>query len=137
MIAMQSQTPSNAPNHTDWFKSSFSSNANQCVEVRFDDKHVSIRDSKFRRNLTQIVAREPIIKITHDEWATLLDELTVNGSPEANRAVTVELDDYGTTTLRAVRDATALTFTKAEWRSFLAGAHAGEFHHAAFLTGSH
>ncbi|MFI6871568.1 DUF397 domain-containing protein [Nocardia sp. NPDC050406] len=30
-----------------WFKSSFSESSNACVEVRFDDSAVGVRDSKY------------------------------------------------------------------------------------------
>lgn len=136
MTAMNTPLPSTAPHQQTWFKSSFSSNANACVEVRFDGAHVSIRDSKFRRNLTHIIAREPIIQITRDEWATLLNELTGSAAPGANGAVLIESNTDATTTLRTADGKTALTFTETEWQSYLAGVHAGEFQPAALSTSS-
>lgn len=65
-----------APGRDGWFTSSFSSNANQCVEVRFDGESVSIRDSKYRHNPINHPAREPIITVTADHWTGLLHELT-------------------------------------------------------------
>lgn len=67
---------SGARDQDGWFTSSFSSNANQCVEVRLDSESVSIRDSKYRRNPANPPAREPIITVTTDHWTALLHQLT-------------------------------------------------------------
>lgn len=69
-------TLSGAQDRDGWFTSSFSSNANQCVEVRFDGESVSIRDSKYRRNPANHPAREPIITVTVAYWTALLHQLT-------------------------------------------------------------
>lgn len=127
MIEVNNPMPTNAPNQHGWFKSSFSNNANQCVEVRFDDQHVSIRDSKFLRDSANKAAREPIITITAAEWAVLLDELTGTAKAGANGVVQVVTSPDGATTLRAVDGSVALHFTASEWRMYLAGVRAGEF----------
>ncbi|MGH3897502.1 MAG: DUF397 domain-containing protein [Pseudonocardiaceae bacterium] len=67
---------SGAQDRDGWFTSSFSSNANQCVEVRFDGEFVSIRDSKYWPNPTNHPAREPTITVTAAHWTVLLHELT-------------------------------------------------------------
>ncbi|MGH3493289.1 MAG: DUF397 domain-containing protein [Sciscionella sp.] len=106
-----------------WFKSSFSSNANNCVEVRFHGGSVSIRDSKYRRNPSNDPRREPIITVTAAQWRTWLDELIGRG---ANGALAVETtaDSH---ILQVVGSASTLHFTATEWEMFLAGVRAHEF----------
>ncbi|MDQ3576909.1 MAG: DUF397 domain-containing protein [Actinomycetota bacterium] len=127
MIEVNNPMPINAPNQHGWFKSSFSNNANQCVEVRFDDQYVSIRDSKYLRDSANKAAREPIITITATEWTILLDELTGTAKAGANGAVQIVTSPDGATTLRAVDGSVALYFTASEWHMYLAGVRAGEF----------
>ncbi len=45
-----------------WFKSSLSSGGDNCVEVRFTDNGVQVRDSK----LGEI---SPVLSFTESEWA--------------------------------------------------------------------
>lgn len=71
------QSITSARKRNGWFTSSFSSNANQCVEVRFEGKRVSIRDSKYRRNPANRLARDPIITVTAAQWTLLLHHLTI------------------------------------------------------------
>jgi hypothetical protein len=121
--------PSDAPNQTGWFKSSFSSNANQCVEVRFDGEHVSIRDSKYRRNPANHPGQEPIVTVTAVQWTVWLDELTGRAAVGANGALSVETAPDGTVSLWAVDSGTTLRYTQTEWQTYLAGVHAREFDH--------
>jgi len=129
MIEMSDWTPLNAPNRTGWFKSSFSSNANQCVEVRFDGEYVSVRDSKYRRDPTNHPGLEPIIAVTAAQWTAWLDELIGRVDVGANGVLSVEIMPDGTIILRAVGTDTTLSFTRTEWQSYLAGVGAGEFNH--------
>jgi hypothetical protein len=48
----------------EWFKSSFSNGNATCVEVRFGDDHVSVRDSKDPAG--------PILTFTSREWTAFL-----------------------------------------------------------------
>jgi hypothetical protein len=48
----------------EWFKSSFSNGNATCVEVRFDDDRVSVRDSKDQAG--------PILTFTRSEWTAIL-----------------------------------------------------------------
>jgi uncharacterized protein DUF397 len=48
----------------EWFKSSFSNGSQTCVEVRFDDDHVSVRDSKDPTGA--------ILTFTRTEWTAFL-----------------------------------------------------------------
>jgi hypothetical protein len=134
MIEVNNPMPTTAPNQHGWFKSSFSTNANQCVEVRFEGEYVSIRDSKYLRDSANKAAREPIITITAVEWAILLDELTGTAKAGANGAVQVVTSPNGATTLRAVDGNVALHFTASEWRMYLAGVRAGEFEAPALVA---
>jgi Domain of unknown function (DUF397) len=79
-------TLSGAQDQDGWFTSSFSSNANQCVEVRLDSKSVSIRDSKYRHNPANHPAQEPIITITTDHWTALLHQLTASRSRQTEQS---------------------------------------------------
>jgi hypothetical protein len=112
---------------TNWFKSSFSSPSQSCVEVRFDGAVVHIRDSKYRRDPSHDLTQEPIISVTVEQWDVLLDELVGRTQTGANRALSVEILADQTTCLRATELPTTLRFTKTEWAMFLAGVRAGEF----------
>ncbi len=53
---------------TSWFKSSYSNAAATCVEVRFVEDAVLVRDSKNHPH-------GPTLAVTTDQWAAFLDEL--------------------------------------------------------------
>jgi hypothetical protein len=63
-----------------------------------------------------------MISVTGEQWAILLDELAGIAPAGSNGAVTLETSRSGATLRRAISDGTALRFTKAEWKAFLAGA---------------
>ena len=67
MIDMTGRKPA-AVLDTPWFKSSYSNAAATCVEVRFAEDAVLVRDSKNR-------AHGPILAVTITEWAAFLDGL--------------------------------------------------------------
>ncbi|GAB3443401.1 hypothetical protein GCM10027436_30220 [Actinophytocola sediminis] len=50
-----------------WFKSTHSSSAAGCVEVKFDTDLVFVRDSKDRR------ARQPVVGVPIGGWVSFLD----------------------------------------------------------------
>jgi hypothetical protein len=52
----------------EWFKSSFSNGNATCVEVRFDDDHVSVRDGKDPASA--------VLTFTRTEWAAFLRSTT-------------------------------------------------------------
>jgi hypothetical protein len=54
-----------------WFTSSFSNGSQTCVEVKFGDGAVLVRDSKDRRDTDR-----PTITVTSPGWFTFLDTLT-------------------------------------------------------------
>ncbi|WP_405166536.1 DUF397 domain-containing protein [Nocardia sp. NBC_01499] len=111
--------------HRGWFKSSFSKDANSCVEVRFsDDGTVHIRDSKYQGRRDD----QPTIAIPADDWDEFL-RLAADGdeSPSELIVPVVEHDEHtGSTT---VRDAvgTKLVYTAREWNAFTSGIRAAEF----------
>lgn len=49
-----------------WFKSSFSNAAGACVEIKFGDGEILVRDSKDKR------AGQPILSIAATEWRSFL-----------------------------------------------------------------
>ncbi|MDR7303516.1 DUF397 domain-containing protein [Haloactinomyces albus] len=111
---------------TDWFKSSHSNPSQDCVEVKFGEGLVSIRDSKYRRDPANSPANEPIIRVTSEEWLAFLGELT--GSRTVGGGVlSVETTAQGMRLLRSARSGTTLLYTEPEWQSFLAGVRAHEF----------
>jgi hypothetical protein len=113
--------------HTGWFKSSFTDNANACVEVCYAGDRVLIRDSKYLRDPANAPERQPIITITSAQWAGFLGELTGTAIPGSNGALLVDVHPDGAATLRTADGRTALHYTPGEWRAYLAGVHAQEF----------
>ncbi|MET7770434.1 DUF397 domain-containing protein [Nocardia sp. NPDC005366] len=110
---------------TDWFTSTRSNNGNQCVEVRFVGDAVLVRDSKYRRDPANLLAEEPIITVTANEWTSFLTLLATGGS--ADRLITRTASD-GTTSL--CHGDITLTYTPEEWDAFIAGVRDGEFDRA-------
>ncbi|MFC6011615.1 DUF397 domain-containing protein [Nocardia lasii] len=108
------------PADNGWFTSSYSNNGNQCVEVRFTENAVQIRDSKFRR--TQATAPQPVITVPIPVWMAFLAALRTT-TPHPTLIATTTPD--GSTTLHHNR--VTLHFTAPEWTAFLSGVHADEF----------
>ena len=105
-----------------WFKSSFSDNGPQCVEVRFDQDTVLIRDSKYQGN----PAVQPIITITRSSWRAFLDTVAGREAETWRGLPTITSDAEDNTILQAL-DGTTLTYTAGEWHAFKAGIGIGEF----------
>ncbi|MEV6556320.1 DUF397 domain-containing protein [Nocardia sp. NPDC051756] len=59
------------PDATGWFKSSYSSDAAACVEIKFDDGRVLVRDSKYQG----APAARPILTFTTADWSVFLANL--------------------------------------------------------------
>jgi hypothetical protein len=55
-----------------WRKSSHSQGSEHCVEVRFTDDSVYVRDSKYLRDPANDPAAQPIIAVPADEWDSFL-----------------------------------------------------------------
>lgn len=124
---MSSKTSASRSASAGWFKSSFSNPDRECVEVRFDDTAVHIRDSKYWRDPANDPASEPIITVRADDWAGFLAEAVGDADPNSNQAVQIVHATDGGVELRELRGATVLAYTPAEWAAFVAGAIVGEF----------
>jgi hypothetical protein len=121
VIVNKSTTPSNPG----WFKASFSSQSSSCVEVRFAEDEVLVRDSKYHGDPTF----QPMIAIPAASWHQFLAIATGNATDDgaALGIPTIEYDaSTGHTTLRDAVG-TTLEYTTAEWAAFTAGAGVGEF----------
>lgn len=53
---------------TDWFKSSYSSSTGSCVETRFDDGQIVVRDSKNQQAPTS----EPLLNVAAVQWTAFV-----------------------------------------------------------------
>ncbi|WP_405160789.1 DUF397 domain-containing protein [Nocardia sp. NBC_01499] len=108
-----------------WFKSSFSKEAANCVEIRFAGDSVLMRDSKYLRNPSNDPAYQPIIAIDATGWGAFLSVANGLDAAKAQPGLpTIELDVFGVT---VASKGTRLRFTLREWESFLEGTRAGEF----------
>jgi hypothetical protein len=61
--------PVAVPKRDSWFKSSYSNAAASCVEVKFAEGQISVRDSKDRRTAS------PTIGVGSIQWAAFLDDV--------------------------------------------------------------
>ncbi|QIS20893.1 DUF397 domain-containing protein [Nocardia terpenica] len=109
---------------TSWIKSSHSNASQSCVEIRFGDGVVLIRDSKYLRDPANDSAAQPFISIPTDDWPAFLDAAIRFDSRPGLPAI--EHHASGEVSLRAA-DGTTLTYTAAEWTAFVSGVRAGEF----------
>lgn len=95
-----------------------------CVEVRFADGCVEVRDSKLGDS-------SPVFRYTTGAWRWLL------ASIEAENARVVQHQVDGSIVWRRFLDddAERLRFTPDEWRAFVGGVKAGDFTLARILDG--
>ncbi|MQY20073.1 DUF397 domain-containing protein [Nocardia macrotermitis] len=63
-----------------WRKSSYSTGSDHCVEVKFADDTVYIRDSKYLRNPANTPANQPILAVPAADWDNFL-QLATNRPP--------------------------------------------------------
>ncbi|MGI8305576.1 DUF397 domain-containing protein [Saccharopolyspora hattusasensis] len=106
---------------TSWFKSSFSNPSQNCVEIRFADGLVHVRDSKDR-------GEGPVISAPGNAWSTLLAE--VAGRLPVGTSGTIRIvhrTDGGADLQSLPARSLTLSYTAAEWDAFVAGVRAGEF----------
>ncbi|MBF6234489.1 DUF397 domain-containing protein [Nocardia farcinica] len=107
-----------------WFKSSFSKEAANCVEVRFAGDAVLVRDSKYLRDPGNDPARQPVIEISAMRWGAFLAYAVDPGvAPEPGLPVIVRGAHGVVVSLGGV----SLHFTGAEWTAFTSGIAVGEF----------
>ncbi len=110
-----------------WFKSSFSKDANSCVEVLFADEVVRVRDSKYDGP----PADQPVITVPADDWDEFLAIATGHTERSIRSGVpTIEFDTVGNAIVYGANEA-RLVYTPREWDCFLAGIRANEFSRAA------
>ncbi|ATL70257.1 DUF397 domain-containing protein [Nocardia terpenica] len=103
-----------------WFKSTYSKDATSCVEVRFAEDLVLVRDSKY----TGPADKQPIVSLSAAQWPVVLD-LALSGKSGTVDTITVTvLADDGATI--AGTDAT-LTYNADEWDAFVKGVADGQF----------
>ncbi|NNH72474.1 DUF397 domain-containing protein [Nocardia uniformis] len=108
-----------------WFKSTFSDHGNACVEVRFGDGEILIRDSKYDGD----EAVRPIVVVSTQTWGVFLEIVTGTDESDDTRLGIPAIQHDIATGVTTLRDAvgTALSYTREEWAAFTAGIHAGEF----------
>ncbi|ATL68635.1 DUF397 domain-containing protein [Nocardia terpenica] len=108
-----------------WFKASFSTDSSNCVEIRFGDGVVLIRDSKYLRDPANDSAAQPFISIPTHDWPTFLNAARGFEGTSRHGLPAIEHHASGEVSLHA--DGTTLTYTAAEWTAFVSGIRAGEF----------
>jgi hypothetical protein len=67
------------PSSGGWFKSSYSSDSQACVEIRFDCGVVLVRDSKYQGPPDD----QPILAVGHAEWSAFLTAVRAVAFPLA------------------------------------------------------
>lgn len=102
-------------------KSSFSEGGGNCVEVKFANECVLIRDSKYSGPADE----QPTLSIPVASWPMFLD-LVLNaesGSLDSGVAIVVHPDGSATATTVDVK----LDYTPGEWEAFTKGVANGQF----------
>lgn len=101
-----------------WRKSTYSAQADGCVEVNPTRDGMEIRHSK--------VVDSPVIRFTGEQWSRWLGEVVSDNLTNTNGAVTV-LVRPGSWTVCDIATETKLVFDAQEWTAFRLGAKDGEF----------
>lgn len=116
---------------TQWHKATASNNGGDCVEIRFTDDKVLVRDSKYRRDPANDSGDAPVITIPLPSWPTFLNRVAaVEKVHDTNHQLPlIDKVADGTTRLHAA-DGVMLTYTAREWNAFVDGVLRGEFEHA-------
>lgn len=104
-----------------WFKSLRSAQQDGCVEVRFSDAEVQVRDSKYQGAPQD----QPIIAMPVSAWPAFLDYALGQAEPESTAIPLIKHHLTGTALHTAA--GTILNYTAHEWDCFTAGIQAGEF----------
>lgn len=107
-----------------WQKATRSGGDGNCVEVKYENGAVLIRDSKYRRNVANDPADEPIITVSTAQWLDFL--AAVAGDVATSVEPTISQLPHGSTILRNT-DGVTLIYTRAEWEAFAHAVHSGEF----------
>lgn len=104
-----------------WFKSTFSKDANSCVEVRSVGELIQVRDSKYRGPK----AEQPVITVPAADWSTLLVLVLSRTSGAAGADVSVTMHSDGGAAITA--GTTRLAYDSDEWDAFTKGVADGQF----------
>ncbi|MVU77149.1 DUF397 domain-containing protein [Nocardia sp. ET3-3] len=118
---------------TGWFKSTRSSETQTCVEVRFDETDVLVRDSKYLRQSANEPDQQPIIRVPKSCWNGFLQLALSKGSGAValsqvgHDVLTVVVMLGGGVTVTSSGQQVELRFTEAEWDSFVVGILEDEF----------
>lgn len=107
-----------------WFKSSFSKEAANCVEVRFRGDSVFIRDSKYLRVPGNDPKRQPVIEVPVALWEAFL-KAVMDPALDVVADLPVITSSPSGVSVSAV--GVVLHFTLAEWTAFTSGIASGEF----------
>ncbi|MCM6778590.1 DUF397 domain-containing protein [Nocardia sp. CDC159] len=107
--------------HTEWYKSTFSGEAQTCVEIAHRSAAVLIRDSKYSGS----AAGQPIISVTLRDWEPFLCLALANSSGTLGHGLGVTVNVNGSATIKT-RTVT-LTYTAEEWDAFRKGIADGQF----------
>ncbi|NQE89807.1 DUF397 domain-containing protein [Nocardia terpenica] len=110
-----------------FFKSSYSNDSTGCVEVRFDDDRVLIRDSKYVGDAD----KQPTAVLPAAHWRSLLDLVL---SAESGNVSTLAIDLHNDGGATVTGDSTGgvaveLVYTPKEWDAFAKAVADGEFDH--------
>lgn len=98
-----------------WFKSTFSSDVQTCVEISHRPDTVLIRDSKY----TGPAAEQPILCVSATLWPTFL-QLALSKQPgHLSDDITIGVQPDGGATITG--PGIALIYTPAEWDAFTKG----------------
>ena len=124
---MHNAEPTTPPGQNGWFKSSYSSGACTCVEVRFGGSIVYVRDSKYLLEPRNDPALQPTIAVPADNWSLVLGEVMGDLPPGANGAVNLQTAPDGTVTVTCRSTGVSLSYDADEIVAFQADVMAGEF----------
>lgn len=127
MISSEHQLTTHTPPDEGWFKSSYSTGACTCVEVRFDPGgKVWIRDSKYEPDPARL-SEQPMIVLSPAGWRRLAKMILAGEAVMVEGTLIVRLLADGSATLTCSRTGVTLAFSHDEVSAFTAGLRAGEF----------
>lgn len=111
-----------------WRKATASNNGGDCVELKFTDGKVLVRDSKYLRDPANDPATAPMITIPLSSWRSFLNRVAApeEHHVEDRRLPLIERNADGSTSLIAA-DSVLLSYTVREWEAFTDGVLRGEF----------
>lgn len=108
-----------------WRKATRSGNSGNCVEIRFVDDLVLVRDSKYLRDAGNDAARQPIIGVPARGWRTFLDGV-LSGSAAGHPGLP-SIVHHTDGQVSIIAGVVTLTYTPSEWTAFCDGIRNGEF----------